>query len=847
MKAHIILTISLLCSFFLYAQEGKRHKVEENIKAGSYDEARAILISLPNPSAPADLSLLGEIELRLGKLDAAEKVLKKALSVIEESESPDEDLYAITLNRLALVFWNKGQDDEAHSYMIKAIDVRNDKSQVNNELLAASFNDLGLITSRKNPDEALKNYQKALVLYESTYGRINEKVAQGLINTGIIFHQKEKYVEAIKNFSEAMEIIRELYENSPHPTAAFIYSRIGQSHHALKDYPSAVAFYFEALKIYEEIYGKKHPEIANVHNFLGQLRLELYTYEPALEAFQNALIANSPTFNNSSFGSYPTDGDYYHSYTLLNTLLNKARTFQQLHFNKTLKFRHLKEALRAIEKSDSLLTRLQYSAKSESDKLALNSTASEIYEEAVNLCYQMGELAFIKKPYYKKAFYYAEKSKAAVLQEAISNSRAKKFAGLPSEVQQKENMLLRRISFLEQQLAEHHDTNKQQLYRNELFDLKRQHQEMVLVMEKQYPDYHQLKYENSLPSVNEVQNILDEETAVISYFAAENLNKLYIFLVTKNKFKVFEKPINEDFTRYTIGLRNGIYFRDKETFLLTSKYLGKLLIPNISSSISNLRIIPSGRLGFVPFESLLHNKIKDESFNRLPYLINDYKISYSYSLNLVLKEKDLEVNNNILLMAPVDFDYDNVKLSTLFGTELECENISTKLKEQNYPVEIYLKKQAKEQLLKESSNNSYGILHLATHGVINENEPALSRIYLQPGGEDGRLYTGEIYNLNLNSNLVTLSACQTGLGKISKGEGIFGFSRALLYAGAENILVSLWAVSDNSTSEFMTNFYSDINFNKGYRKNLRQAKLQMIKSDSYSEPFYWAPFILIGE
>ncbi|MGK7389450.1 MAG: CHAT domain-containing protein [Candidatus Cyclobacteriaceae bacterium M2_1C_046] len=846
MIKHILLIFSILCTSFLYAQENYREKAQEYIKGGFYDEARDILLNIPAPHTPADLSLLGEVELRLGKLDTAEEILKKALNDIEVSVSPDELLYALTLNRLALVFWNKGQDDEAQSYMIKAIDIRNEKGLVNNELLAASFNDLGLITSRMDPDQALKNYQKALVLYESTYGRINEKVAQGLINTGIIYHQKEMYGDAIKTFAEAMEIIFEIYKQAPHPTAAFIYSQMGQSHHALNNDTSAITFYYLALDEYEKIYGPKHPDIANVENLLGQVRLDLNATETALKAFQRALIANSPSFNDPYLGSYPSSGDYYSSYTLLTTLLNKARAFQQLHGNKTLKFKHLKEALRAIEKSDSILTRLKYSAKSESDKLSLNATASEIYQEAVNLCFKMGELAFKKRPYYEKAFYFAEKGKAAVLQEAITNSRAQTFAGITHEVQQKENILLSRINFLEKELAEHNNSDKQQQNRNELFDLNRQHQEMVKMMEQQYPEYYHLKYKVALPSVSKIQNIIDEETAIISYFEAENLDKLYIFLVTNNKFKVFEKPVNENFERYTIGLRNGIYFKDKGTFIMTSSYLGKLLIPHIPSSVSKLKIIPAGRLGFIPFESLINGKVKNNNFNNLPYLINDYKISYSYSINLISDNKDPQVNTSILLMAPVDFEYENTTLTTLLGTEQECQDISSTLKDQNYSVKLLLRKDANKKLLKESLNEGYDILHLATHGIVDEDEPALSRIYLNTGDDDGRLYTGEIYNLKLKTNLVTLSACQTALGKISKGEGILGFSRALLYAGAENILVSLWAVNDNSTSEFMSSFYSKIN-NDGYGNNLRQAKLRMIRSDNYSEPFYWAPFILIGE
>jgi CHAT domain-containing protein len=157
---------------------------------------------------------------------------------------------------------------------------------------------------------------------------------------------------------------------------------------------------------------------------------------------------------------------------------------------------------------------------------------------------------------------------------------------------------------------------------------------------------------------------------------------------------------------------------------------------------------------------------------------------------------------------------------------------------------------ATESLIKTTDLNKYSYLHLATHGVVDETEPELSRIYLQTSSnqEDGNLFAGEIYNLKLNANLVTLSACQTGLGKISKGEGVIGLSRALIYAGAQHLIVSFWSVADESTALLMKNFYTEMlnSSTNDFQESLRVAKLKMISNDKYSTPFYWAPFILIG-
>ena len=114
--------------------------------------------------------------------------------------------------------------------------------------------------------------------------------------------------------------------------------------------------------------------------------------------------------------------------------------------------------------------------------------------------------------------------------------------------------------------------------------------------------------------------------------------------------------------------------------------------------------------------------------------------------------------------------------------------------------------------------------------------------------EDGNVFSGEIFNLKLNADLAVLSACQTGLGKVSKGEGVIGLSRALVFAGARSIMVSYWSVADESTSLLMADFYSQFvkQSTPNYREALQQAKIAMIKHKEYAAPYYWAPFVLIG-
>ena len=162
----------------------------------------------------------------------------------------------------------------------------------------------------------------------------------------------------------------------------------------------------------------------------------------------------------------------------------------------------------------------------------------------------------------------------------------------------------------------------------------------------------------------------------------------------------------------------------------------------------------------------------------------------------------------------------------------------------------FLKTNASEKNFKDQSTVNYRFVHLATHGFVNEEKPGFSGLLLSPdetSSEDGILYLAEVYNLQLNAELMTLSACETGLGKIARGEGLIGLTRGFLYAGAQNLLVSLWKVNDASTSRLMIDFYEDLLNGNSKSAALQTAKLNLINSDAkYADPYYWAPFVLIG-
>jgi CHAT domain-containing protein len=221
-----------------------------------------------------------------------------------------------------------------------------------------------------------------------------------------------------------------------------------------------------------------------------------------------------------------------------------------------------------------------------------------------------------------------------------------------------------------------------------------------------------------------------------------------------------------------------------------------------------------------------------------------------------LKQSDPENKKIIAFGDPVYENVSDISRSSVKNYQRlefsgkEIENIATLFKKGN--ADIYLRGDATEENVKRDGElKKFNYVHFATHGFIDETKPDFSSLVLTQDNnseEDGFLQATEIFNLNLNADLVVLSACQTGLGKLVRGEGMVGLTRAFMYAGTPTVMVSLWSVSDVSTSILMGEFYRNLLKEKlGKTEALRKAQLSMLGNEKFAHPFYWAPFVLIGD
>jgi CHAT domain-containing protein len=417
-------------------------------------------------------------------------------------------------------------------------------------------------------------------------------------------------------------------------------------------------------------------------------------------------------------------------------------------------------------------------------------------------------------------------------------------------------------------------------YEKRIFLLQARYIELLKEFEEKYPKYYHLRYQMSTADPGRIQKLLDGETAFVEYVVADSI--LYSFLISGSDFRIVASPLDTGFIdtvdRYyrTIQQRTLIKNPSKVQFWRDSRKIYNSVMHPIehwTAAYNKLIIVPDPLLANVSFETLADT---DSS-----YLIYDYTVSYHYSATLfldsitngdsfpqngfagfapvfdparnngaLLREKSdlFDLNDPAFTMRSIETRY--LRFVPLYESEREINMIIELFDRYNLPSRGYLHEDASERNLKTIEEQQY--LHIATHGFFNKENPSYSGLaFSQPSdsmfAEDGILYAREIFNMDLNCNLVVLSSCESGAGKVVRGEGNMALTRGFLFAGVPNMVFSLWKVNDKYTSLLMIEFYRQVLAGRGYDEALREAKLKLLRDEKSALPNHWGAFLLIGQ
>jgi CHAT domain-containing protein/tetratricopeptide (TPR) repeat protein len=857
---------------------------------GDYDKAfeyynKSLAIRLKvlgdnHPKVALSYNNIGIYYYLKGYFDKALEYYQRAIPIYIKSLGYTHPRIADCYNNIGIIHYEKGDFTEALEYYNKSLDIKIQILGTYHSSVANTYNNIGNIyIDKEDFDKALECYKKSLDIRLQTLADNDPEMIHSYYNIGRTYLDKGDYDKALDYFNKSLTTgFRSV--GRKHFKVAKTYHQIGIVYSKKGDFDRAKDYYNQSLAVNLQLLGENHPSVAVTYESLGKLYYRHNNYEKALHYAQKSIMSLAPEFSNTNFYSNPSLKNIRSEKNLLSTLEFKAETLEKLYSLKSHNIEDVETSLLTYQLASDLIDKIRSGYKAVGSKLFLGERTYKIFDKAIRTSLKLYEITQNDK-YKEQAFGFAEKAKSNVLLESLQESQAKQYAGIPDSVLDQERETRIDLGFYETQIQKELDKTDDRYslrlkeFEAKHFTLNMQYQKLIEQIEKDYPKYYNLKYQTKSVSLSELQQSLDDRTALIEYFMGDS--SIYIFTLSGDHFDVTEIEKDSSLHILAESLIKYIKQLDSKEFMATSYQLYNKLIHPIQHKLiakEKLIIIPHGFLYKIPFETLIAQPAKLE--NEIKYLINRFETTYHYSATLYLNGlkatmdqvkderflfsgfapvfRDEDKNNEILLAnrslltdsTVRSFSIDGTRIDELPFSEKEVTAIIEMYEQQNQDAIGYFHADASESNFKTIVSN-YKYIHIASHSIINESKPKLSAIIFSQqtdtmDKEDGILYAAEIYNLNLNADLVVLSSCESGIGKLVRGEGMMALTRGFLYAGASNIIVSLWKVHDRHTKALMIEIYKNILAGKSYSCALREAKLKMLDKG----PKIWSSFVLIG-
>lgn len=696
----------------------------------------------------------------------------------------------------------------------------------------------------KQYDRAFAAYRKGTTLLERLpyRPRIRNALRSAYYVVAGYYTEMEKFDSALAYMNKSIS-----YHVADDPYYVSSHMRLGNIYFKQKKYNTAILHYEKSLRIFDRLYEQNHYSKATALRGLGDINGAVGKYRTAKDFYHKALAQlSSHVGDQRSASSSPKE-----SLTILKSL-------GKLHFKQSGNGKQkvlLDSCIEVLKLGTSFIDGLRKELVNLETKEFIAKESMELYALGINASYSAYKLT--GDPQYEQSiFFFIEKSKSNILLDKALDTRARNFAGIPEEVLEKERGLLGTLAILRKQIA----TGGTEKTRQDYLVAQREYLKFINHLEKQYPSYHDLKYETATTSINDVRDWLSPVDALIEYFVTDSV--IYVIGIDKSKTLVDtvhrDTPLEESVTQLLTSLRDpasGNTGRSRDAlvaFTRNSHLIFQRILEPILSKLDakELTIIADGKLCYIPFEVLTTSPPTPGTigYSKLPYLLRDYQVKYAYSASLELERMKPRTayRQSFVGFAPSyeeNFQHGaNTILTTLAHNQREVQEAA-----ELWDGEMFIDSAASEKAFKEHALSA-NILHLATHAVIDEIESSNSGIaLLTKAPDDGFLYTYELYAMDLNANLAILSGCETGIGVDSRGEGLKSLARAFKFAGCNSIVMSLWKVSDKTTRDLMNDFHKNLSSGMEKDQALRMAKLSYLDSSPMATPFFWSAFILVGD
>jgi len=820
--------------------------------------------------------------LSLRKYQVSLELIEKAFQLSREVDNFGFEIKCLRLK--SLIHWETNQLQEF--FILNSQALERARKIKNREDEAKSLNNIGLFYWKTDHyAEALKIYEKALEIAISIENTKNE--SECLNNLSLVYSDLGDLDRSLEYLNKTLYIDHQLKDEKGIAIDLLnigeTFRRKGLLSEKKDDFISALKYFNSSLEISKKIHFEKM-EIKALNN-IGNVYSQLEDYETALESFKNgyekargindieemSILLTNLGIVNANLGKYVESTQYYEEAISLALQFRGDKILWEAYLeiaNALKKQGKFEEALASYKKSISIVENVRSQINLEEYKAGYMGTDKrlEAYQNLLDLLVTVDNSNH-KENYGPDIFNFLERAKARAFLDSLEVSDVEIKDGASQALINQEAEIMNNISKIYTELLMPQLSAEKRISLNQnLESLEDKFQTVKRKIRDTSPVYAGLKYPEIITLKEAQEKLADSETAFFAYSLAKE--KSYAFVLTRHQFKVFPLPPVKELRNQIQAHLKAISDPTNLDFRTGYDLYKKLISPGLIKGIKKIIIIPDDFLYFLPFETLLKRN------DNQSWLIEEYKISYSPSLSslreIIQRKKDLRIKAKQDLLAIGDPDYgtfeatsygekNNTDVSSSYGfssdfklnklqySGLEIDKIASLFPRNK--TKILEKDLASEETLKAQNLQGYKIIHFAAHGLIDDKKPARSAIVLkldQDPQEDGFLQMREIFNLKLNADLVTLSACQTGGGQLIRGEGIEGLSRAFFYAGASSVLMSLWAVNDQATYQLMERFYSHLRSSESLTSALQKAQLEMIDSGTLSHPYYWAGFIISG-
>ncbi|MGC9375967.1 MAG: CHAT domain-containing protein, partial [Bacteroidales bacterium] len=624
---------------------------------------------------------------------------------------------------------------KAKDFHFRAITIFKEEPQKYKQQLASVYNNLGnILRTNKEFEKAIKYYLTSLQLKE--YKLTSEST---YANLGFCYQNIGNINKAEQYYLKAIHTIQNTYNDS-NLWLALHYGNYAQFLAQQNRHEEALSYFQKSLTINLKNFGEKNPQTSESYNHLGYFYYKKQDFDLALRYYQKALIAISDDFSDTTYSANPDIEKVLSKTHFLDILKNKAIALSELaNQQKDVELYH--QSIQTFDLAIETSNKIRTGYLNEQSKLQLVQNTGEIISKAIETSFNASELHNYEI-FLKHAFRFIESGKSAVLLEAIKGNQALTVGNIPDSLKQKETQLEKEIFNFEELIYEENkqespDSKKLAYWNKSLFDLKQKYAELITFLEQQYPEYHNLKYNQEIVSLEFVKSKLATNEVLLEYSFTNN--KLYSFLISKEEIKMHVEELNDEFNNALDSLLNALSdnnfsnhtFENFLHFQRNAYYLYQKLIHPFENEISgkNLILIPDQKLAYLPFDILIDKKIDYNRINyrQLPYLIHKHQLSYSYSATLLFekKHKPKTARKRLSAFAPTYDNLDNLtedvfstrqqyreKLFPLKGIKEEAQNVA-----QIIGGDSYLDFEASEGTFKAVASD-YDILHLAMHTII---------------------------------------------------------------------------------------------------------------------------------